>query len=146
MVLVTNLGTHVFRTRLPTGNWISIGAGQTAEITSKRTIAMLEKYNRKNLRITKSNLLPPKTGRRLERQVEPEGKPSGSSVATPEESARSTSGTTSEELEKSGFKGLKRKSRDRKLGKLPKQYYKLGLSKGWKKFKEDRAFQEDGGD
>ena len=127
MVLVTNISGRMLFRRHPGGYRITFDAGETKDIGSKRLVDKLAQQPNA-FRIEKSHLIPPKTGRVSTRKTQHEVAPK---VSRSEE--KGDEGQPESDSEPKG-KGLN--------GKLPKEYYKLGLSKGWKKFKEDRARAE----
>ena len=127
MVLITNTSGRMLFRKLPSGGMVTFGAGETKEVTSKRLIEELGRQT-DAFRIEKSHLIPPKTGRVSSRKTKHETPP----VITPLE-GEGDEGKSKQDSKPKG-KGLN--------GRLPKEYYKLGLCKGWKKFKEDRARAE----
>ena len=127
MVLVTNISGRMLFRRHPGGYRITFDAGQTKDITSERLVQEL--IGQPNaFRIEKSHLIPPKTARLSDRKTKHKVAPV---VSRPEEKGDEGQPESDSEPKRKGLNG-----------KLPKEYYKLGLSKGWKQFKADRARAE----
>ena len=146
MVLITNTSGRMLFRKLPSGGMVAFGIGETKEVTSKRLTEELTRQ-RGAFRVEKSHLIPPKTNRRQTRE---ERIPSEHTDNADDPPTRKGDWCgTGRKWKKRGAKSEdnfgkpKQDSKPKGLnGRLPKEYYKLGLSKGWKKFKEDRAKAE----
>ena len=161
MVLITNISDRPLFRRLPNGQRIDFDAGEPKEVKSKRLTEALG-LQASAFRVEKSHLIPPKTNRRQNREERIPSEHSDNVDDPPTRKGRKGDwcGTGRDKFKgigkpkqdsedsESKSKGLKdnfgkpqQDSKPKGL-RLPKSYYKLGLKKGWRKFKEDRAKAE----
>lgn len=140
MVLITNTSGRMLFRRFPNGERIAFDVGETKEVKSKRLTKALG-LQTSAFRIEKSHLIPPKTNRRQDREerIPSEHTDNADDSSTRKGRKGDWCGTGRDQ-----FKGLRKPKQDSKPKglRLPKSYYKLGLKKGWRKFKEDRAKAE----